>query len=153
MHVAALRAEDTHTREAIAAVEAARAIAVLTIEASTREAAVAHDRGVEDKDALAESEALERVSRAEVENSAVLTSAHDDAKGIAKKIALLESELVEERQARKMSERDTGSVSRCSPFYRLGAWSYASPPSALLGPDAYPRECDLQPFPQLVTLH
>jgi hypothetical protein len=53
-----------------------------------------------------EREALERVSRAEVENAMVLASAHEDAEGFARKIALLEEEVIAERQAREVFERE-----------------------------------------------
>jgi hypothetical protein len=49
---------------------------------------------------------LGQVSQAEAENFAVLSSTRDDAEGLAKKIALLESELVEGRWAHEMSERE-----------------------------------------------
>jgi hypothetical protein len=48
---------------------------------------------VEDWDALAWRTAREWVSRVEVENVAVLASTHEDAEGLAQKIALLEGEL------------------------------------------------------------
>jgi hypothetical protein len=69
-------------------VEAACATTVLTAEASTRETAVAQDgatlriRDVEDQANLVEREVLEWVSRAKVENSRALASAHDDAEGL-----------------------------------------------------------------------
>jgi hypothetical protein len=50
--------------------------------------------------------ALERVSRAEVENAMVLASAREDAEGFVRKITLLENELAVERQAREVSERE-----------------------------------------------
>jgi hypothetical protein len=46
-----------------------------------------------------EKEALKWVSRAEAENSAVLTSVREDAEGLAWKIALLEDELMREHRA------------------------------------------------------
>jgi hypothetical protein len=53
-----------------------------------------------------EREALQRVSRVEAENAAALASSHEDAKGFAHKIALLEDKLVMERQAQEVSERE-----------------------------------------------
>jgi hypothetical protein len=85
---------------------------VLTVETSAREATTAQDgttlhiKVAEDWATLAETEALEWVSRVEVGNSAALACAHDDAKGLAQKIALLESELAEEHQAHETSERE-----------------------------------------------
>jgi hypothetical protein len=110
--VAALWAEVTQTREAVATVEAARVVAMLTVEASARDAtavrdgATFHIKDVEDRAALAEREALEQVSRAEVENFAALASTHNNAEGHAQKITLLDSELTEERRARETSERE-----------------------------------------------
>jgi hypothetical protein len=62
--------------------------------------------GVEDWTALAEREALETMSRVEVENAMMLASAHEDAEGLVRKIVLLEGELVAEHQARDVSERE-----------------------------------------------
>jgi CYTH domain-containing protein len=99
-------------REAIAAVEAARAAAMLSTEAFAQEATVAWDgvtlriKDVEDRAALVLREALERVSRVEAENSVALASARDDAEGLVQKITLLESKLEEERRARETSERE-----------------------------------------------
>jgi hypothetical protein len=62
---------------------------MLNAEASTREAATTRDSAtlhVKDTEgwaALAEREALERVSRAEVENATTLASVCEDAKGLA----------------------------------------------------------------------
>jgi hypothetical protein len=50
--------------------------------------------------------ALERVSRAEAENTMVLASAREDAERFVRKITLLENELAVERQAREVSERE-----------------------------------------------
>jgi hypothetical protein len=49
---------------------------------------------------------LERVSRAEVENTMTLASAHEDAEGLVQKISLLEDELAAERWAREEFERE-----------------------------------------------
>jgi hypothetical protein len=46
------------------------------------------------------------VSRAETENSTPLTSAHADTEGLARKIVLLEGDLMEECRARETSERE-----------------------------------------------
>jgi hypothetical protein len=54
---------------------------------------------VEDWVTLAERVARERVSRVEVESAAMLASAHEEAKCLVWKIALLEGELVEVRRA------------------------------------------------------
>jgi hypothetical protein len=63
-------------------------------------------KGAEDRATLAEQETLERVSRVEAKNSTVLSSAHADADDLARKVILLEDELVEECQARETSERE-----------------------------------------------
>jgi hypothetical protein len=110
--VAAMRVEVTRMREVVAAMEAARAVSVLTAKASAWEAAMAWDgatlriKDAEDRATPAEREALEWVSRAEADNSVELASARDDVEGLTQKIAVLESELAKERRARKMSERE-----------------------------------------------
>jgi hypothetical protein len=63
-------------------------------------------KGAEDRATLAEQETLERVSRVEAKNSTVLSSAHADADDLARKVILLEDELVEVCQARETSERE-----------------------------------------------
>jgi hypothetical protein len=50
--------------------------------------------------------ALDWVSQAEAENSAVLSSAHANAEDFAWKVILLEDELAEECRARETSERE-----------------------------------------------
>jgi hypothetical protein len=54
---------------------------------------------VEDWAALVEREALERVSRVEVENATMLASAHEDAEGLSRKVTLPEDDLTVVRQA------------------------------------------------------
>jgi hypothetical protein len=49
---------------------------------------------------------LERVSRVLTETATTLVSTREDAEGFARKIALLEDELVVERRAREVPERD-----------------------------------------------
>jgi hypothetical protein len=63
-------------------------------------------RNAEDQVTLVERKALERVSRAEVDNAVVLASACEDDKGFVRKITLLEDELAVQRQAREVSERE-----------------------------------------------
>jgi hypothetical protein len=60
----------------------------------------------EDHGALAEREALERVSRAEEENAMMFASACEDAEGLTRKVALLEDELAVEHRAWAMFERE-----------------------------------------------
>jgi hypothetical protein len=85
---------------------------VLAIETSAQEVTVAwdganlHIKDAEDWAALAEREALERVSRAEAENSTALSSARADAEGLKQKIVLLEDELAEERRVWQTPERE-----------------------------------------------
>jgi hypothetical protein len=85
---------------------------ILTAETSVWEAVAAWDsialrvKDAEDRATLAEREALERVSRAEVENATALASTREDVEGLARKITLLEDELAAELQAREVSERE-----------------------------------------------
>jgi hypothetical protein len=109
--VTALSAEVTRAREVAATVEAAHVVAVLVAEASAQEAvaernnAALHVKDAEEWAALVEREALEGVSRVEVENTVALAFARDDAEGFVQKISLLEGELVVER-VREASERE-----------------------------------------------
>jgi hypothetical protein len=104
--VAALRVEVTQEHEA------ARATVLLTTEGSAWEAIVGRDgatlciKDAEDQVTLAERKVLERVSWAEVRNSAALVLAHDNAEGLAQKITPIESELMEERRASETSKRE-----------------------------------------------
>jgi hypothetical protein len=83
--------------------EAARVTTILAIETSARATAVMRDsatlraKDVNDRAALVERVAMERVSRALVENAAVLDSTHEDVKGFLRKIALHEDDLEVER--------------------------------------------------------
>jgi hypothetical protein len=110
--VLALLAEVTRAQETATTVEVTCDVAMLTAEASAREAVEAwdstaiHVKDVEDRATLAEREALERVSRAKVENAMALASSCEDAKGLAQKIALLEDELAAECRAWEVSERE-----------------------------------------------
>jgi hypothetical protein len=75
---------------------------MLATKTSAREATMSRDsanlriKGPEDRAVLAEREALERVSRVEVENSTTLSFARADAKDPARKVVLHEDEPVEE---------------------------------------------------------
>jgi hypothetical protein len=97
---------------AIAATETDQATTLIAADTSAQEAIAVWDdttlriKDAEDRAALAEREALERVSRAETENSTALTSICEDAEGLARKITLLEDEPVRERRARETSERE-----------------------------------------------
>jgi hypothetical protein len=108
--LSALLAEVTQAQE----LGAARVTAMLTTETSTREVAAAwgsttlHVKDMEDWATLAKREALERVSRADAENAIALASAREDVEGFARKIALLEDELIAERQALEVFERECG---------------------------------------------
>jgi hypothetical protein len=85
---------------------------MLAAESSARDAAAARDsttlrvKDVVAWDALPKRETLERVSRAEVENVTALASAREAVEGFVQKISLLEDDLVMERQARVVSERE-----------------------------------------------
>jgi hypothetical protein len=110
--VPVLLAEVARAREVATAVEATRAVAMLTAEASTRQAiavpdsATFHVGDVEDWATLVEREALESVSRAEAKNAMALATAREDAKRLVRKMSLLEVELAAERWAREVSERE-----------------------------------------------
>jgi hypothetical protein len=94
------------------AAEAAHVTTILTAETSTQEATAAWDnialcvKDVENRATLEEREALERVSRAKVENAMALASTREDVEGFVQKITLLEDDLVAERQAREVSKRE-----------------------------------------------
>jgi hypothetical protein len=60
--------------------------------AASRDSAALHVKDVKYQATLAEREALESVSRVEVENVAALASARKDAEGFIQKITLLEGE-------------------------------------------------------------
>jgi hypothetical protein len=112
MDVPALLAEVTRAREAATAAEVARVATVLAVETPIREPATAWDsathrvKDAEDQTALEKREAIERVSRADAENITTLASTHEDVVDFARKIALLEDELVAERRAWEVSERE-----------------------------------------------
>jgi hypothetical protein len=155
VNVLELQAEVTWAREAAAAAEAARVAAVLVVETSAQEATVARDitativRDAEDQTAHVETEAQERVSRVEVQSAAALASAREDAEDLARKIALLEGELVEARQAREVVEENSRGLSNVvweeserehqeqfeevTSFYRSGALSCVLSLSVLHG--------------------
>jgi hypothetical protein len=81
--MSALLAEVTRAWEAVAAVEATHITTILAVEISAHEAAAAQDSAalriedVEDRAALAEREAWERVSRVDAENAMVLASTRE----------------------------------------------------------------------------
>jgi hypothetical protein len=155
VNVLELQAEVTWAREAAAAAEAARVVAVLVVETSAQEATAARDstttivRDAEDQTAHVETEAQERVSRVEVQSAAALASAREDAEDLARKIALLEGELVEARQAREVVEENSRGLSNVvweeserehqeqfeevTSFYRSGALSCVLSLSVLHG--------------------
>jgi hypothetical protein len=108
--VTTLPAEVTRACEAVADVEATCDVAALAAEVFACEATAAQDnatlrvKDAEDWTALAEREALERVSRAEAKNATTLASAHENVKSLAQKVALLEDKLDVKHRAREMSE-------------------------------------------------
>jgi hypothetical protein len=83
---------------------------VHAVEASTHEAIVAWEsiatfvKEAEARAALVEREARERVSRMEAESVTTLASAHGEAEGFTRRIALLEGKLMDTRQAQDMTE-------------------------------------------------
>jgi hypothetical protein len=87
-------------------------MATLATETSTQEvvaewgSTTLYVKDAEDRDAVAEREALERVSIAEPENATMLASTCDVAEGFAQKIALLEDQLAVERRAQEVSESE-----------------------------------------------
>jgi hypothetical protein len=60
----------------------------------------------EDQAALAEKEAIERVSIAEARNTVVLVSSREVTEGLVWKITLLEDDLAVERRAQEVSKRE-----------------------------------------------
>jgi hypothetical protein len=130
--VPALWVEVTRAREATAAVEAVGVAVVLAAETSAQEVAVTRVKDAEDRAALTEREARERVSRVEAVSTGVLPSAHEEIEGLVWKIVLLEGELAEvlrdrevaEETARGLSDAVTGGVWERA----LGAVRGAHPP-------------------------
>jgi hypothetical protein len=110
--VLVLLVEVTQAWDIATAAEVARAMVMLTAETSSQEAIAARDsatlrvKDAGDRAALVEREALQRVWRVEAENPMMLASGHDDAKGLAQKITLLEDELAAERRSWEVSERE-----------------------------------------------
>jgi hypothetical protein len=75
------------------------------------DSATLHVKDAEDQGALAEREAQERMSRVEAGKAAVSVSSREDADDLVWKIALLEGELAEVRQAREVAEENSYSLS------------------------------------------
>jgi hypothetical protein len=103
VNVPKLQVEVTQSREADADAEAAHVAAALAAKISAQEAVAARDsaaillKDAKDRATLVERKAREMVSRVEVENATALASAHEDAEGLAWKIALLKGKVVEVR--------------------------------------------------------
>jgi hypothetical protein len=66
---------------------------------------------VKDWASLAAREARERVSKVEAESTMALASAHEEAEGLVRRIALLEGGLVEARRAWEMAEKNSQGLS------------------------------------------
>jgi hypothetical protein len=85
---------------------------MLAAEASAWEAIVAQDSATihvkdeEDRAALAEREALEKVSRVQLENATALAFAREEVEGFDQKIALPEDRITSEHRAQEVSERE-----------------------------------------------
>jgi hypothetical protein len=96
--------------EVAVATEVTCATTVHVVTTSAQETAAAWERvtyliqEVEAGASLGEREAWERVSILEVESAAALASAHREAEGFARSVALLEGELTDACQARDMTE-------------------------------------------------
>jgi hypothetical protein len=109
--------EVTRVWEVATTAEAARITPVLATETSTQEVTAELDsvatlvKDVEDRTALAEREAQERVSRVAAESTAALASGHEDVEGLAQKIALPEGELAEVRRAWELAEGNSCDLS------------------------------------------
>jgi hypothetical protein len=86
-----------------------------------------HAALVEDRATLVGREALERVSRAEVENTAALASTCEDVESLVWKISLHEDVLVVEHWAGKCLRGSTKHNMRSAPFYRPVALSCVTP--------------------------
>jgi hypothetical protein len=110
--VPALLVKVTRAWEIAATAEVTHAVAKLAVETYAQETIAVRDsttlcvKDAENRTALADREALERVSRVEAENATALASSCEDAEGLAQKIALLEDELAVEHRAREVSERE-----------------------------------------------
>jgi hypothetical protein len=76
-----------------------------------QESTTAVVRDVEDRATLAEMEARARVLRVEAESAAALASAPGEEEGFTQRIALLEGELAEPRQARDMTKENSRGMS------------------------------------------
>jgi hypothetical protein len=108
-----LQVEVTQAWEAATAVKAAHVATVLSTDTLPQEAAAAWDsaaildKDVEDPAALVERKAWERVSRVEAGNATALACAHEDAHGLAQKVAHLEGELAEACQTQVVAEENS----------------------------------------------
>jgi hypothetical protein len=117
MGVPTSQAEVTRAQETVIAAEAARAVAELAAETSTQEATATWEsvttlvRDTEDRAALAEREAWERVLWVEVESAAALASAREVAEGLVWRIALLEGELTEVHRTWEVAEENSWGLS------------------------------------------
>jgi hypothetical protein len=102
--------EVTRAWEATVVVKVVRVEAVRDAEASAQEVAVTWEsiatvvRDAEDRAALAEREARERVSRVEAESATTLASSRGEVEDLAWWIALFEDGLAEVRNSRDMTE-------------------------------------------------
>jgi hypothetical protein len=108
-----LLAEVTWARLAATDAEADDVAAMLATETSALGVVVPWDsatlcvKDAEYRATLMEGMALERVSRAEADNTVALASAHEDAEGFVRKILLLEDELTVEHQVQEVPERES----------------------------------------------
>jgi hypothetical protein len=109
--------EVTRAWEAATAAEATRAVVVLVAEISTQEAVATRGnaaifvKDAEDRATMAEREAQERVSAVEAESVSTLTSAHEEAEGLVRKITVLEGELAEVHRAREVAKENSCGLS------------------------------------------
>jgi hypothetical protein len=87
-------------------------VAMLQVEVTrARDSATILVKDVEDWAALAKREALDTVSRVEVESAAALASAREEAKCLVWKITLLKGELAEAHRAREVAEENSHGLS------------------------------------------
>jgi hypothetical protein len=91
-------------REATIAKEATRVAMVHAMEAFGQEATAARESTAA---LVRDPEARETAMGVEVESAVVLASAHEEAEDLARRIALLEGELAEVRQARDMAKENS----------------------------------------------
>jgi hypothetical protein len=131
--VLALLPKVTQMWEAATTTKVTRVMVVVATETFAQETAMVRDsfplcvQDAEDRDALEERVALEKVSRAEVQNAMALASTHVHVKGFVRKIAPLRAILWRRVGSERSLRGSTESILRSSPFCRPRTLSCAMP--------------------------